>query len=153
MMSKQQSLEKTDKYSINGYGGLEAWAALSLTHPKFGQVPGKQFLRSELGLSGIEVSLNSIAPGKGIPFLHAHRQNEELYLFLSGRGQMLLDEDIVEVSAGTAVRVAPPVLRTWRNTGEEPLVCICIQAREGSLQQATSTDGFMGESAPKWPTE
>lgn len=152
-MTKLESLEKTDKYQIKGYGGLEAWAALSLAHPKFGRVPGKQFLRSELGLSGIEVSLNSLAPGKGIPFLHAHRQNEELYLFLSGSGQMLLDDDVVEVSAGTAVRVAPPVLRTWRNTGDAPLVCICIQAREGSLLQATSTDGFMSESAPQWPAD
>lgn len=152
-MSTQETVVRTSNYSINGYGGLEAWAALSLVHPKFGRVPGKQFLRSELGLSGIEVSLNSLAPGKDVPFLHAHRQNEELYLFLSGRGQMLLDGDVAEVSAGSAVRVAPPVMRTWRNTGEDPLVCICIQAREGSLQQSTSTDGFMSEAAPRWPSE
>jgi uncharacterized cupin superfamily protein len=151
IMESAQKLSSSAGFSVMEYGGLEDWSAFQLPHPRFGVVPGKHFLRSELGLTGIEISLNSIAPGKGVPFLHGHRQNEELYLFLSGEGQMLLDGEVVKVKAGTAVRVAPPVLRSWRNTGAEQLTCVVIQAREGTLQQATATDGFISEAAPSWP--
>lgn len=151
-MQTEQSSVKSNNYQVKQYGDLQAWAALSMMHPKLGKVPGKQFLRSELGLTSLEVSLNSIGPGKGVPFLHAHRQNEELYLFLSGKGQMLLDGEVVEIRAGSAVRVSPPVMRSWRNTGDEPLVCICIQAREGTLAQVTEKDGFLSEAAPAWPS-
>jgi len=150
-MQDDEAIENADKFQALSYGGLDAWAHLVTQHPKFGLVPGKQFLRSELGLTGIELSLNSLEPGKAIPFLHGHHQNEELYLFLSGRGQMLLDDQVIEVEAGTAVRVAPPVLRAWRNTGSEALTCICIQAKQGSLVQATAADGFISDAAPVWP--
>ncbi len=141
----------SNSYAAATYGGLSAWAGLSTTHPKLGRVPGKHFLRSELGLTGMEVSVNSLAPGGAVPFSHRHKQNEELYLFLSGAGQMMLDGEVIEVRAGTAVRVAPAVVRCWRNTGEEPLTCTVIQAKAGSLTQATAEDGIVA-GAPEWPT-
>jgi len=150
-MTISKNEQTSDGYSVRTYGGLAGWSAFILPHPKLGPVPGKHFLGSDLGLTGIEVSLNSLAPRRGIPFSHGHRQNEELYLFLSGQGQMLLDGQLLEVSAGTAIRVAPPVLRSWRNTGAEPLTCIIIQAREGSLAQATAADGFVSKTPPAWP--
>lgn len=151
-MDQTTKAESDCGFQAKSYGGLEAWSELVLPHPRFGKVVGKQFLGAELGLTGIEVSLNSLAPGQSVPFLHAHRQNEELYLFLGGRGQMLLDNEVLEVTAGTAIRVSPKVMRSWRNTGNEPLACVCIQAKQGSLTQATSVDGFVGESCPVWPT-
>ena len=151
-MEQQQSPVVESRFSVREYGGMDDWSAFQLPHPRFGTVPGKHFLRSELGLTGIELSLNSLAPGRDVPFLHGHRQNEELYLFLSGEGQMLLDSEVVPVRAGTAIRVTPPVMRSWRNTGERQLVCIVIQAREGSLEQATAADGFIGDAPPVWPT-
>lgn len=140
-----------DSFLVKHYGSPQAWASFSLSHPRLGTIPGKQFLRSELGLTAMEVSLNSLAPGQGVPFLHGHRQNEELYLFLSGNGQMLLDDQVIEVGAGSAVRIAPKVLRSWRNVGAEQLVCIVIQAKEGSLLQATAADGFVSDTPPAWP--
>ncbi|MGC4064188.1 MAG: cupin domain-containing protein [Polyangiaceae bacterium] len=150
-MENAQKLSSSAPFSVKEYGSLDSWSAFQLPHPRFGMVPGKQFLRSELGLTGIELSLNSLSPGKALSYLHAHRQNEELYLFLTGEGQMLLDGEVVPVKAGTAIRVAPKVMRSWRNTGTEQLTCVVIQAREGSLQQATTADGFMSESAPVSP--
>jgi mannose-6-phosphate isomerase-like protein (cupin superfamily) len=141
----------SNSYAIGSYGDLKTWTAFITPHPKFGSIPGKQFLRSELGLTSMEVSLNSLPPGGAIPFSHGHKQNEELYLFLSGAGQMLLDQEVIEVRAGTAVRVAPPVLRCWRNTGTDPLTCAVIQAKAGSLTQATATDGIVADGAPAWP--
>lgn len=151
-MESTHNSEVSNTYQVVNYGEVAEWSSFVLAHPKLGTVPGKHFLAAELGLTGIEVSLNSLAPGMAIPFLHGHRQNEELYLFLNGRGQMILDNQVVQVSAGTAVRVAPPVLRSWRNTGSEPLTCVIIQAKQGSLVQATAKDGFISDAAPAWPS-
>ena len=89
-------------------------------------MPGKGFLGQRLGLTGMEVSLNAMAPGQSVPFSHAHKQNEELYLFLSGSGEMLLDNEVVKVGAGSAARISPAVVRCWRNTGDVPLTCIVV---------------------------
>ena len=142
--------ESSRRFQTREYGSQEAWAELTFAHPVRGLVRGKHFLGAELGLTGTEVSLNAAAPGEAMPFSHAHRQNEELYLFLSGEGQLLLDGEIVDVRAGTAVRVAPPVMRCWRNTGTTPLVYLVVQAKEGSLVQATAADGYLDAAPPAW---
>ena len=41
-----------------------------------------------------------------------HSVLEEMYVFLARDGQMGLDDDIVDVSAGTVVRVGQGVRRT-----------------------------------------
>lgn len=46
----------------------------------------KHFIGRDLGLTGCEVSLNLLPAGKGMPFVHAHKKNEELYIVLAGSG-------------------------------------------------------------------
>ena len=36
-------------------------------------------LHDKLGLTGAEVSINTLPAGAGVPFVHAHKQNEEIY--------------------------------------------------------------------------
>jgi mannose-6-phosphate isomerase-like protein (cupin superfamily) len=36
------------------------------------------------------MSLNVVLPGKGIPFLHRHQQNDELYIVLGGRADNVI---------------------------------------------------------------
>lgn len=150
-MNASEKTEKHQLFAVGNHGRTDAWSKLLLQHPKLGAVAGKQFLGQALGLTGMEVSLNSLATGHAVPFEHGHRKNEELYLFISGEGQMLLDGQVLEVQAGSAVRISPSVLRCWRNTGEEPLVCVVIQAQEHSLTQCTEADGFISSHAPAWP--
>jgi uncharacterized cupin superfamily protein len=133
------------------FGPPARWQDLRHLHPRLGEVAGKQFIGRILGLDGMEVSLNALAPGGAVPFLHAHRENEELYLFLDGEGEFQVDGRILPVAAGTALRVAPAGMRGWRNTGTVPLTFLCIQAKAGSLDHATGGDGILGEQPPAWP--
>src|SRR4026208_2009447 len=96
-------------------------------HPLIGKVWGKLFLKDRLKLTGMEVSFGVLRPGRGTPFLHSHRQNEELYVFLHGRGQMIVDGEVIEVREGTALRVAVGGVRAWRNNSGEDLHYIVIQ--------------------------
>ena len=47
---------------------------------------------------------------------------------------------------GSLVKVEPAVSRCTSCTGKEPLVYICIQAKEGSLEQYTMTDGIIEQA-------
>lgn len=104
---------------------------------------GKAFVKELVGTTGMEVSFGSLASGEAVPFFHHHKQNEELYIVISGEGEFTLDGQVVAVGSGSLVRIAPAVSRCVRCTSAEPLVYICIQAKEGSLEQYTMTDGVV----------
>ena len=114
---------------------------------------GKVFLKELLGLTGMEISFGVLPAHKSVPFLHKHRENEEVYLFLKGRGQMLIDGEVLDVEEGTAVRVSPDGARSWRNTSSEDLFYVVIQAKEGSLTAWTLSDGVDVPGKVEWPEE
>jgi mannose-6-phosphate isomerase-like protein (cupin superfamily) len=113
-------------------------------------IEGKLFLGAELGLSSMEVSLNKDAAGNGMPFYHRHNRNEELYIFISGQGEMSIDDEIIPVQEGSVVSVQPEAKRAWWNTGDSDLTYIVIQAPVGALQGATLEDGEILEGAVPW---
>lgn len=41
----------------------------------------------KLGLTGAEISINTLPAGECVPFIHSHKQNEEVYYILSGSGK------------------------------------------------------------------
>jgi mannose-6-phosphate isomerase-like protein (cupin superfamily) len=83
--------------------------------PKFGLAPAMQarFAGRDLELSESGVSLQRLAPGAVQPFGHRHNRQEELYVVTEGSGRVKLDDEVVELSALDAVRVAPNVTRAF----------------------------------------
>ena len=146
----QPTPASSSHFSAAGFGSPARWREHILDHPRRGRVEGKVFLGERLGLTGMEVSLGSMLPGEAMGFLHAHRQNEELYLILSGQGEMQVDGERIALEPGTAVRIAPAGLRAWRATGTEPMAYAVIQAKAGSLEQASGQDGIRAEAEPRW---
>lgn len=113
--------------------------------------PGKLFLKTPLQLTGMEISLNKLPAGQALPFYHQHREHEELYLFLQGKGQFQIDDAIIDVQEGTTIRVAPEGVRTWRNHSREDLYYIVIQAKAGTLSANDIEDGVMLNQKVSWP--
>jgi mannose-6-phosphate isomerase-like protein (cupin superfamily) len=139
-------------YSHFEAGPIADWSRWAFAHPRVPlQVPGKVFVQERLGLTGLELSLNSLPPGAAVPFLHRHRRNEEVYVFVSGRGQFQVDGVCFAVGEGSVVRVSPAGSRAYRNTGETPLVLLVIQAPANSGMSATIGDGERLPGAPVWP--
>jgi mannose-6-phosphate isomerase-like protein (cupin superfamily) len=59
------------------------------------------------------------AGGKG-SYGHRHKSQEEVYFVLSGELQFKLDDEVLDVPAGTAVRIAPATVRSvWNERPEE----------------------------------
>ncbi len=81
------------------------------------------------------MTANAYEPGEEAGYWHTHSEIEELYVFLSGTGQMGLDDDIVDVGPGSVVRVGQGVWRTWRSLPDSPgqLRWLCIRAGGGQI--------------------
>ena len=107
-------------------------------------------LKDTLSLTGAEISANRIPAGKASPFAHAHKRNEEIYLFTSGKGFFWLDGTIIPVKEGSTVRVSPACVRSLKADESESLSYFCIQVDSGSLIQATREDGIISDIKPEW---
>lgn len=116
-----------EPYTVSSLG---AWSDLV---NKRGAAPGKVFLSQVLKLENMDVSVNALKPGWLNPYLHKHVDHEELYIFLKGKGEMKLDDRVVQVKEGDLVRVAPPVARGVRNpkSSTEELWFICVRSSQG----------------------
>ena len=112
---------------------------------------GKLFLRKLLGSAGLEKSLNVVPPGKAIPFLDKHRENDEVYVVVGGRGQFLVDGECIDVQEGSVLRTGPEGAWAWRNNSDAPLYFLCLQYRADSLIQGGTLDGQKVEGKPAWP--
>lgn len=114
------------------------------------ELPGKVFGGAAVGATGAEFSFQSFAPGTETGFLHTHRTHEELYFFLSGRGEFQVDGECFPVGEGSVVRVAPAGRRSVRNNGSEPLVMLCVQYRGGTFTAEDATDGNILQVPVRW---
>lgn len=94
---------------------------------------GKAFLKDALQLTSCEISVNTMPAGATLPFKHKHKQNEEVYIFISGSGTMALDNADIDVQEGTCVKVLPETARAME--AKTDLKYICVQAKADSLEQ------------------
>lgn len=102
-------------------------------------------LHDALKLTGCEVSFNNLPAGVAVPFVHKHKENEELYLIVKGSGEFFLYGEIITLAAGDCVRVDPACERCIK-AGNEGLSFYCIQTKAGSLEHFTTTDGVACET-------
>jgi mannose-6-phosphate isomerase-like protein (cupin superfamily) len=138
-------------YSVFEAGQLNALDDYTYSNQRLPfAVEGKIFLRDKLSLTGAEISLNKISSGKSIPFLHRHKESEEVYIFISGKGEFQVDGEIFSVSEGTSIRIAPEGERGLRNIGEEDLIFIVIQVPQGGYDVKEINDGEAVSRSVKW---
>lgn len=100
-------------------------------------------LHDLLNLTGAEISINALPAGANVPFVHAHKQNEEIYAVLEGKGSAVIDGETVALKAGDWVRIAPSAKRQFFASEKCAIKYICIQVKENSLQGYTMTDAVL----------
>ncbi len=100
-------------------------------------------LHDKMGLTGSEISLNNLPAGASVPFVHAHKKNEEVYYIISGKGRFEIDGDKVELNAGDFIRISPAGKRQLFADANSPISYICIQTKEKSLEEFTGSDAVM----------
>ena len=71
-----------------------------------------RFARKHLDSQHLGVSYFRYAPDFRSPMGHSHREQEEVYLVLSGSGRIKLGDEIAPLRAWDVVRVAPATVRS-----------------------------------------
>jgi quercetin dioxygenase-like cupin family protein len=112
--------------------------------PKFGldELGEAHFPREELGAQATGISYQVLKPGKRQAFGHKHDKAEEIYVVLGGSGRVRLDEQVCEVRALDAIRVAPEVKRAFE-AGPEGLQWMAFgphHDKDGEMIQEFWTD-------------
>ncbi len=112
-------------------------------YTKIGKVEGARTeLHDRLGLTGAEISVNTLPAGASVPFVHAHKANEEIYFILSGKGKVIVDGEDVDLNEGDWIRIAPAGKRQFFASSDSPISYICIQVKAGSLGAYTADDAI-----------
>ncbi len=117
--------------------------------PRLGFSPSLEarFATVPLELEKSGISYQRFAPNFRMPFGHRQKQQEELYVLLSGSGRMKLDDEVVELKAWDAVRVPPEVMRCFE-AGPEGGEVLAFGA-----PHAGASPGDDAEVAPNWWTD
>ena len=100
-------------------------------------------LHDVLALTGAEISVNTLPAGASVPFVHSHKQNEEIYAVLEGKGYAEIDGQKIELSAGDWLRISPAAKRQFFASADTAIKYICIQVKANSLEGYTMTDAIV----------
>lgn len=104
---------------------------------------GRTELHDTLALTGAEISINQLPAGAGVPFVHSHRNNEEIYGVIEGRGKVVIDGEEIALSAGDWLKIAPAAKRQFSAAADSGITFVCIQVKENSLGGFTAGDAVM----------
>ena len=100
-------------------------------------------LHNMLGLTGAEISINTIQAGEGVPFIHSHKQNEEIYYVIDGSGKAVIDNEEIDIVTGDWIRISPIAERQFFASKDNSLSYVCIQVKENSLENFTANDAII----------
>lgn len=111
---------------------------------------GRLTMHEQLGLSGAEISFNQLPAGVNVPFIHKHKQNEEIYVILEGSGYLSIDDEVIDIKKGDVFKISPNGERCIKACEENAISFMCIQVKENSLNGFSETDGVILEEKPKF---
>lgn len=149
-MKQIHTIEKGTNFSAANFGKLADIKDYVLQLGPDVKISGKVFGGQAVGANGGEFSFQIFAPGRETGFIHTHKNHEELYFFLSGKGEFQVDGNVFPIEEGSVVRVAPDGRRSVRNNGTEPLVMLCVQYRSNTFTTEDATDGNILDEPVKW---
>jgi mannose-6-phosphate isomerase-like protein (cupin superfamily) len=114
-----------------------------------GDYPGEmRFFTGNLGCEQVAFThrrMPAKTGGKG-GYGHRHKTQEEIYFVVSGTLQFKLEDEVVDCGPGTAVRVAPEVVRSVWNEGPEDAHLVIVSPWiENTRDDAEMVEGFWPE--------
>ena len=114
--------------------------------PKFGLSPDMEFrmARVPLEMENAGVSYLRVGPSFRIPFGHTHKNQEEVYLVVSGSGRIKLGDDVRDLKQWDAVRVHKDTMRSFE-AGPEGVELIAIGAPNTGPGDAEMEQGWWSD--------
>lgn len=149
-MKETKTIANAANFTAVDFGKMNEIKDYTLLYKPDMKVSGKVFGGESVNATGTEFSFQCFAPGAETGFLHTHKKHEELYFFLSGKGEFQVDDTIFPIQEGSVVRVAPDGKRAVRNNGTEPLIMLCVQYKGNTFTPEDATDGIILKDQVKW---
>lgn len=103
----------------------------------------REELHEKLSLTGAEISINHLPVQTSVPFIYSHKNNEEIYGILKGKGKFVIDNEEVELSSGDWLKIAPSAKRQIFASEDSGITFVCIQVKENSLEAYTADDAIV----------
>lgn len=149
-MKEIKKIAAAENFSVISVGKLSELSEYVIELSPEVKIPGKVFGGAALQATGSEFSFQMFQPNTETGFLHTHKNHEELYFFLAGKGEFQVDGQVFPVEEGSIVRVAPHGKRSVRNNGTASLVMLCVQYRGNTFTAEDATDGVILDEPVKW---
>ena len=88
--------------------------------PNFGLAPDLEarMARVPLEMENAGISYQRIAPNFRVPFAHKHKNQEEVYLVVSGSVRMKVEDELLDLKQWDAVRVHKDTMRGFEGGPE-----------------------------------
>lgn len=110
-------------YTVKGFGDVP---------DVLGDYPGEmRMLTRDLGNEQVAVTWRKMpaqSGGKG-GYGHRHRRQEEVYMVLEGTLQFKIEDEVMDVPAHTAVRIAAGTTRSIWNEGPDEVSLVIVSIR------------------------
>jgi mannose-6-phosphate isomerase-like protein (cupin superfamily) len=114
-----------------------------------GDYPGEMRMSaaSDLGNEQVAFTWRRMPAGTGGKgsYGHRHKTQEEIYFVAAGTLQFKLEDDVLDISAGTVVRVAPQVARSVWNEGPQDAVLIMCSTKGDPQDDVETVEDFWPE--------
>lgn len=112
---------------------MERFAISDVDPDALGASSYRRRLSGPLETAAVAINVYNVAPGDGLPGgLHAHMDQEEVFVVLAGEATFETLEGTVDVGRGEVVRFAPGEFQSCRNAADEELVVLALGAPRDS---------------------
>lgn len=89
-----------------------------------------------LKANNLSVCVIRVLPGEAVRPAHSHPKSEELIYIIHGSGKVMIENEVGEVQAGSAILFEQGKIHMLKNTGDVEMKVICFFA------PATSFDNY-----------
>jgi len=142
MVSIPKVTRKGKHFTVGNINQFDDIESSTLSNSVFSTLFSSKVLKKEACLNGTEVSINKLEPGQEHLFSNNKSLNNELYIFLKGKGHLQINDESIGVSEGTVLRVDPKGINSWVNNSDQELYFICIQNKPETLIEYSFFDGI-----------
>jgi mannose-6-phosphate isomerase-like protein (cupin superfamily) len=101
-----------------------------------------RLLRDPLGCESVSISYVRLGPNWKRSTGHAHPDQEEAFVLVSGRAQAKIGREIVELETWDALRVSPRTVFAIRAAGGEEAIFIAAGAPHTEVDRTKFVPGF-----------
>ena len=108
-------------------------------------------LKKPLELSGVGVATFNLPAGKGYTFMHTHKEQEEVYIVLSGKGIIQIEDEAINLAPGDFVRVSPLARRAIKADDESSMTGIVVGGvAKSGYPKYNGSKTLIDDGVPDW---